>query len=125
MAHFAELDKNNVVLRVCVVDNKHVPSDKHVDGETWCTNFWGGTWKQTSYNNNFRKQYAGKNYTYNATKDIFIAPQPHASWTLDDNDEWEPPIPRPSDDKSNGGDKFYYWDESVYQGDNTKGWIEE
>ena len=39
MAHFAELDENNVVLRVCVVDNKHVPSDKHVDGETWCTNF--------------------------------------------------------------------------------------
>ena len=125
MAHFAELDKNNVVLRVCVVDNKHVPSDKHVDGETWCTNFWGGTWKQTSYNNNFRKQYAGKNFTYDATKDKFIAPQPYASWSLDGNDDWEPPISRPSDDRSNGGDKFYDWDESAYQADNTKGWIEE
>ena len=124
MAHFAELDKNNVVLRVCVVDNKHVPSDKHVDGETWCTNFWGGTWKQTSYNNNFRKQYAGKNFTYDATKDKFIAPQPYASWSLDGNDDWEPPISRPSDDKTNGGDKSYYWDESAYQADNTKGWVE-
>ena len=44
MAHFAELDENNVVLRVCVVDNSNVPSDKHVDGETWCAYFWGGTW---------------------------------------------------------------------------------
>ena len=103
MAHFAELDDNNVVLRVCVVDNKHVPSDKHVDGETWCTNFWGGTWKQTSYNNNFRKQYAGIGFTYDATKDKFIRPQP---------------ISYPSDGKN------YYWDESAYQADNTKGWIE-
>jgi len=124
MAHFAELDDNNIVLRVCVVDNKHVPSDKHVDGETWCTNFWGGTWKQTSYNNNFRKQYAGKNFTYDASKDKFIAPKPYASWSLDGNDDWEPPISKPSDDKTNGGDKFYFWDESAYQADNTKGWVE-
>jgi|TARA_B110000977_G_C10954419_1_gene445967 hypothetical protein len=71
MAHFAELDENNIVLRVCVVDNAHVPSDKHVDGETWCTNFWGGTWKQTSYNDNFRGQYAGLGMTYDAGEDIF------------------------------------------------------
>ena len=49
LAHFAELGKNNVSSKVCVVDNSNVPSDKHVDGETWCKNFWGGTWKQTSY----------------------------------------------------------------------------
>ena len=48
MAYFAQINRNNRVLRVCVVDNSHVPSDKHVDGETWCENFWGGTWKQTS-----------------------------------------------------------------------------
>ena len=68
MAHFAELDGDNKVLRVCVVDNAHVPSDKHADGETWCTNFWGGTWKQTSYNSNFRKQFAGIDFTYDATR---------------------------------------------------------
>ena len=62
MAHFAELNESNVVLRVCVVDNSHVPSDMHVDGETWCTNFWGGTWKQTSYNSSFRKRFAGIGY---------------------------------------------------------------
>ena len=50
MAHFAELDKDNIVLRVCVVDNAHVPSDKHTDGETWCKNFWTGTWKHQLQN---------------------------------------------------------------------------
>ena len=70
MAHFAELDGDNKVLRVCVVDNAHVPSDKHADGETWCTNFWGGTWKQTSYNDNFRKQFAGIGFSYDASKDV-------------------------------------------------------
>ena len=118
MAHFAELDESNVVLRVCVVDNKHVPSDKHADGETWCVNFWGGTWKQTSYNNNFRKQFAGKGDTYDAAKDKFIKRQPYASWVLDGSDDWQAPIAQPDDGK------IYEWDESVHQGDNTKGWIE-
>ena len=117
MAHFAELDENNKVLRVCVVDNSHVPSDKHVDGETWCENFWGGTWKQTSYNDNFRKQYAGVDFTYDAAKDEFVAPKPYGSWTLDSNNDWQPPIAHPTDGNS------YYWDETTYQGDNTKGWI--
>ena len=71
MAHFAELDENNIVLRVCVVDNKYVPSDMHVDGETWCTNFFGGTWKQTSYNENFRFLFAGIGMWYDAENDIF------------------------------------------------------
>ena len=118
MAHFAELDGGNIVLRVCVVDNAHVPSDKHIDGETWCTNFWGGTWKQTSYNNNFRKQYAGIGYTYDAAKDKFIQPQPHASWTLDGDDDWQAPIAEPDDGKR------YTWNETLYQSDNTKGWVE-
>ena len=97
MAHFAELDSNNVVLRVVVVGNDCVPSDEHVDGETWCINFFkGGTWKQTSYNHNFRKQYAGIGYTYDAAKNKFISPQPHDSWALDANDDWQAPVTYPT-----------------------------
>ena len=118
MAHFAELDGDKKVIRVCVVDNAHVPSDKHADGETWCENFWGGKWKQTSYSGGFRKQYAGIGFTYNADKDVFIADKPHASWTLNSDNDWEAPISRPVDDK------LWTWDESVYQADNSKGWVE-
>ena len=97
MAHFAELDNNNVVLRVVVVGNDCVPSDEHIDGETWCINFFkGGTWKQTSYNHNFRKQYAGMGYTYDAAKNKFISPQPHDSWALDANDDWQAPVTYPT-----------------------------
>jgi len=97
MAHFAELDDNNVVLRVVVVGNDCVPSDEHVDGETWCINFFkGGTWKQTSYNHNFRKQYAGIGYTYDAAKNKFISPQPYTSWALDANDDWQAPVTYPT-----------------------------
>ena len=118
MAHFAELDGDKKVIRVCVVDNAHVPSDKHADGETWCANFWGGTWKQTSYNNKFRKQFAGVGMTYDATKDKFISAQPHASWALDSSDDWQAPLAKPSDYDT----KEYLWNETAYQADNTKGW---
>ena len=108
MAHFAELDNNNVVLRVVVVGNDCVPSDEHIDGETWCINFFkGGTWKQTSYNHNFRKQYAGMGYTYDAAKNKFISPQPHDSWTLDANDDWQAPVTYPTDIT----DKIIIWEE--------------
>jgi len=95
MAHFAELDSNNIVTRVIVVGNDVTTAagplgenDMHVDGETWCQNFFkGGNWKQTSYNNNFRKQYAGKGYTFDAAKNKFISPQPYAStWTQEHSD---------------------------------------
>ena len=70
----------------------------HVDGETWCVNFFkGGTWKQTSYNHNFRKQYAGKGSTFDAAKNKFISPQPFASWSLDGNDDWQAPVTYPTD----------------------------
>ena len=109
MAHFAELDSNNVVLRVVVVGNDCVPSDEHIDGETWCINFFkGGTWKQTSYNNNFRKQYAGIGFTYDAAKNKFISPQPYASWSLDSNDDWQAPVTYPTDTT----DKIISWDET-------------
>jgi len=115
MAHFAELDDNNVVKRVIVVGNDVTTAagplgenDMHVDGETWCINFFkGGTWKQTSYNNNFRKQYCGKGYTYDAAKDKFISPQPYASWVLDGNDDWQAPVTYPTDTT----DKMISWDE--------------
>ena len=115
MAHFAELDSNNVVTRVIVVGNDVTTAagplgdnDMHVDGETWCKNFFkGGTWKQTSYNNNFRKQYAGKGYTFDSAKDKFIQPQPYASWALDGNDDWQAPVTYPTDTT----DKRISWDE--------------
>ena len=119
MAHFAELktkvdptgfttDTHQVVERVVVVGNDCVPSDMHVDGETWCINFFkGGTWKQTSYNNNFRKSYAGIGMVYDPVKDKFLQPQPHASWALDASDDWQAPVTYPTDTT----DKFISWDE--------------
>ena len=115
MAHFAELDGNNVVLRVVVVGNDVETAagplgenDMHVDGETWCVNFFkGGNWKQTSYNNNFRKQYCGKGYTFDAAKNKFISPQPYDSWALDGNDDWQAPVTYPTDTT----DKNISWDE--------------
>ena len=69
----------------------------HVDGETWCVNFFkGGNWKQTSYNANFRKQYCGKGYTYDSAKDKFLSPQPYTSWALDGNDDWQAPVTHPT-----------------------------
>ena len=120
MAHFAELDKGNVVKRVIVVGND-VPTvagplgenDMHVDGETWCVNFFkGGNWKQTSYNNNFRKQYAGKGYTFDAAKNKFISPQPYDSWALDGNDDWQAPVTYPTDTGTVEDPKFISWDEA-------------
>jgi hypothetical protein len=116
MAHFAELDSNNVVTRVVVVGNDVTTAagplgenDMHVDGETWCVNFFkGGNWKQTSYNNNFRKQYAGKGFTFDAAKNKFISPQPYASWSLDGNDDWQAPVTYPTDQV----DKNISWDEA-------------
>jgi len=104
MAHFAELetkvdptgftsDEQQIVKRVVVVGNDCVTSDMHIDGETWCINFFkGGVWKQTSYNNNFRKSYAGIGMVYDPVKDKFLAAQPYASWSLDASDDWQAPI---------------------------------
>jgi hypothetical protein len=128
MAHFAELNGSNQVVRVVVVGNDIATAngplgenDMHVDGETWCKNFFkGGTWKQTSYNNNFRKQYAGKGFTYDEAKDKFICPQPYSSWSLDENDDWQAPVARPTnqgDDEDNR--KIAQWDDVNQQ------WIAE
>ncbi|MFZ3043830.1 MAG: hypothetical protein WA058_01845 [Minisyncoccia bacterium] len=79
MAHFAELDEHNIVLRVIVVADEH-----EADGENWCHNFAGGRWKQTSYNGRIRKNYAGIGYTYDEARDAFIPPQPGSDWILDE-----------------------------------------
>mgnify|MGYP001326363334 FL=1 len=134
MAHFAELesitdptgftsDTHLVVKRVVVVANDEVPSDEHADGETWCVNFFGGgTWKQTSYNNNFRKQYAGIGIVYDASKNKFLGVQPHASWALDSDDDWQAPITFPSTTSGSGFTYFIVWNETKYNADNNTGW---
>ena len=119
MAHFAELDSNNIVTRVVVVGNDVSTAagplgenDMHVDGETWCVNFFkGGNWKQTSYNSNFRKQYAGRGCSFDAAKDKFISPQPYASWTLDGNDDWQAPVTFPTDIGTEENPRHIVWDE--------------
>ena len=111
MAHFAEIDANNVVLRVIVIDNKDTADANGVEkehiGAAFCERLFGGTWKQTSYNGSFRKHYAGIGYTYNAVRDAFIPPQPYQSWTLDDDANWQPPVAMPTD----GG--RYSWNETT------------
>lgn len=102
MAHFAELDENNIVLRVIRVNDAH-----EADGENWCHDFAGGRWKQTSYNNNIRYNYAGIGYFYDADADAFYAPQPYPSWSLDDAFVWQPPTSRPTDSLD------YFWDEDT------------
>ena len=104
MSHFAEINDNGIVQRVIVADRNFILSGAVGDITKWF---------QTSYNNNFRKQCAGIGFTYDYDKYIFIAPQPYHSLTLDDNDDWQPPVSMPED-----ADKKYYWDE-----DNTT-WTE-
>ena len=136
MAHFAELesktdptgftsDTHLVVKQVTVVGNDCVPSDKHVDGETWCKNFFkkpDTNFKQTSYNSNFRKQYAGIGYVYDASKDKFLVPQPFASWALNGSDDWQAPITYPSTTSGSGFTYFISWNETKYNADNDTGW---
>ena len=119
MAHFAELNSSNEVLRVIVVSNDDVDGnggDLHADAETFVTTIvpygtGGVAWKQTSYNNNFRKQYAGKGYTYDSSKNKFISPKPYASWSLDASDDWQAPVNKPDDGK------MYIWNETDQQWD--------
>lgn len=112
MAHFAELDQNNVVLRVIVVDNKDTADasgvEKEYIGAAFCERLFGGRWLQTSYNGNKRKNYAGIGYTYDEQRDAFIPPKPYDSWVLNESTcQWEAPIPMPSDGNA------YSWNEAT------------
>jgi hypothetical protein len=96
MAHYAFLDENNIVTEVITgIDETELIEG--LDPETWYSNFRGQTCKRTSYNDNIRKQYAGIGFTYDSVNDVFIAPQPYPSWSLDDNFDWQAPTPRPND----------------------------
>ena len=104
MSHFAKINSNNVVTQVIVAEQDFINSGKVGDSFLW---------KQTSYNNNFRKQYTGIDYTYDKVNDVFITPQPYASWTLDASFDWQPPTAFPNDGKK------YEWNED------TQAWDEE
>jgi len=101
MAHFVELNENNIVIRGIVVNDEY-----EADGENWCNNFAGGNWKQTSYNGNMRYNYAGIGYIYDASADAFYPPQPYPSWSLDGVYIWQAPTPYPDDGRR------YFWDEA-------------
>jgi hypothetical protein len=117
MAHFAKIDQFGYVAQVIVVDNKDTSDaggvEKESIGAAFCERLFGGTWKQTSYNGKFRKNYAGIGYKYDADRDAFVPPKPYASWLLDDfTCQWKAPTPMPTDGK------MYSWDEA------TTSWVE-
>jgi len=117
MAHFAEINSNNKVLRVVVVNNNELlvnGVENEQKGIDFCKSLFGSNtnWVQTSYNSKFRKQYAGIGHTYDSIKNKFIAPQPYPSWSLDENDDWQAPLPRPSiTEEQKLNNQFYSWDE--------------
>lgn len=122
MAHFAEIDENNVVQRVIVVSNDDCGGGDFPSSETpgaaFCNNLLGGTWKQTSYNNNFRVRYAGIGFTYNEELDAFVAPKPFPSWTFnEDTADWDPPTPRPATGMWAWDEANQEWDEVVISGE--------
>jgi len=106
MSHFAKIDKDNIVIDMIVAEQDFINSGKVGDSFLWI---------QTSYNNNFRKQYAGIGFTYDKANDVFISPKPYPSWTLDDNFDWQPPTAMPDDGKR------YIWNEDTQAWDETQG----
>ena len=112
MAHFARIDKNNIVQHVCIIDNENLLNENKQEEEDFGIAYLnkihgvGSTWVQTSYNGNLRKNYAGIGFTYDSERDAFIPPQIYDSWTLnEDTCQWEAPKAYPDDDKD------YEWNE--------------
>lgn len=105
MAHYAFIDNSNIVTEVIPGKDEN----ELIDGltpEEWYGNFRGQRCVRTSYNGNIRQRYAGIGYTYDEDADVFIAPQPYPSWSLDENYDWQAPVERPADGK------LYSWDEA-------------
>lgn len=118
MAHFAEIGLDNKVLRVIVVHNNELMDENGVEqeakGAEFCRVLFGGAWVQTSYNANFRKNYAGIGFTYDTQRDAFIPPQPFPSWVLDeDTCRWNAPVPYPTDVGTPEAPKLYTWNEAT------------
>jgi hypothetical protein len=117
MAHFAELNENDIVQRVIVINNRVILNDNNEEveqlGINFCKSLYGENtnWVQASYNNNFRKQFAGIGFKYDRTNDVFISPQPYTSWSLDENFDWQAPTPYPEDGNN------YIWNEETQQWD--------
>jgi hypothetical protein len=123
MAHFTQLDANNVVTQVIVVANSDTADangvEKEYIGAAFCEKLFGGTWKQTSYNGSIRKNYAGVGYSYDSERDAFIPPKPYNSWVLnEDTCLWEAPVAMPADAGTGEPPKRYTWDEA------TTSWVE-
>jgi hypothetical protein len=123
MAHFAQLDENNIVTQVIVVDNKDITDpftgqEDEILGIAFCKKLLGGKWVQTSYNGNIRKRYAGINYHYNKELDAFVPPSPHPSWVLNpETADWESPVgpaPELTAEEVEAGSR-YQWDEENTQ----------
>jgi|TARA_R100001460_G_C3545374_1_gene174795 hypothetical protein len=120
MAHFAEIDSDNKVLRVLVACNEDVNANGGDQSESAAEHFktvaplsiLGVKWVQTSYNSNFRNTFASIGFTYDEANDVFIPLQPYPSWTLN-NFKWEPPVPKPEEDINNP--VIYVWDEDNQQ----------
>lgn len=111
MAHFAELDQDNIVTRVLVIADKDCRDSNGLESEpagaAFCAALFGGRFIQTSYSGRIRKRFAGIGDTYDAALDAFIRPRPYPSWTLDESADWAPPVPYPD-----GGSRFV-WDEAT------------
>ena len=123
MAHYAELDSNNVVKQVIVVSNADTSTaqgeEKESIGIAFCERLLGGTWVKTSYNAKIRKNYAGIGFTYDKDRDAFIPPKPYASWVLDETTcRWNAPVAMPSDAGQGDPPKRYTWNEE------TVNWVE-
>jgi hypothetical protein len=107
MAHYAYLDETNTVVSV-IVGKDETELIEGLDPETYYAQGTPFTVKRTSYNGNIRKQFAGIGFIYDPTADVFIAPQPYPSWTLDDNYDWQPPQPMPTEG-------LWQWDEDAQE----------
>jgi hypothetical protein len=118
MAHFAKINESNIVTEVIVINNDVIKdsdgNEQESLGVTFCTQIYGaGTYKQTSYNSNVRKNMATVGSTYDSTRDAFIRPKTYSSWILDESTcRWKPPVDHPSDSEAIGGNVLYQWDES-------------
>ena len=112
MAHFAQLDADNIVTRVIVLSNDELLDngvESEAKGIAFCESLLGGRWIQTSYNGSIRKRFAGIGFRYDADANVFVAPQPFPSWTLDAQHDWQPPTPMP--------EGHHIWNESTLSWD--------